>query len=195
MTSKTLRSIATVGLLLAATSAQAHPGHGIDSFSMGLAHPFAGLDHLLAMVAVGLWSHAALEPGRRLAGPALFVALLLCGALAGMAGLALPGTELAIAASVSLLGAVLLLAGRVAPSAGLMLVGAAALLHGMPHGAEMAPGGVVVAYASGFMFGSALLHGVGLAAGRALARMPAWAARVAASLIGTAGLVMLAARV
>ena len=66
-----LRRGATVALLVAAGAAQAHPGHGASGFADALAHPFLGLDHLLAMVAVGAWSAAALPAGRRIAGPAV----------------------------------------------------------------------------------------------------------------------------
>ena len=76
------RSLIGAALLAAATAASAHTGHGTHSLAEGLAHPF-GLDHLLAMVAVGLWSATALPASRRAAGPLLFLALMVVGAAAG----------------------------------------------------------------------------------------------------------------
>lgn len=184
--------LATV--LVVGVPAQAHPGHGVTDLAAGIAHPFMGLDHVLAMVAVGLWSAAMLPKATRLAGPALFVALLLVGALLGMAGVNLPGVEPGIAASVALLGALLLLARRAGVMAGLALVATAALLHGVAHGADMVAGQSVVLYATGFMLGSAALHGLGLVAGNALQRLPLWVGRTVAGLMAASGVVMLATR-
>ncbi|MFP5476303.1 MAG: HupE/UreJ family protein, partial [Gammaproteobacteria bacterium] len=155
--------------LAAAGAAQAHPGHGTESFVDGLAHPFSGLDHLLAMLAVGLWSAAALPAGRRLAGPAVFLAMLLVGAALPQSGVQLPGVEAGVALSVVALG-VLMIAARSAAlrlpvPAGLSLVGMAGLLHGMAHGAELQAGHSFAGYALGFMTASALLHGAGLGLG------------------------------
>ena len=85
--------------LLAAGAAQAHPGHDTTSLVAGLSHPFEGFDHLLAMVAVGLWSAAALPAGRRVAGPAVFLAMLLLGAALPQVGVRLPGLEAGVAGS------------------------------------------------------------------------------------------------
>ena len=78
------RGLIPLSMLLAAGVAQAHPGHGAHGLTEGLAHPL-GLDHLLAMVAVGMWSAAALPARRALMGPAVFVLALLAGAAAGLA--------------------------------------------------------------------------------------------------------------
>jgi hypothetical protein len=116
----TLRALGAVAALAATGAAQAHTGHGTESLFAGLAHPL-GLDHLLAMVGVGTWSAVALPAGRRVAGPATFLAALLAGAVAGAAGLALPLTETAIAASVLLFGLMLAFARQVPVGAGLAL--------------------------------------------------------------------------
>jgi urease accessory protein len=192
---KFLRTAGIGTLMLRAACAQAHPGHGTLDFAAGLAHPFGGLDHLLAMVAVGVWSAAVLPAGRRAIGPAVFLAALLAGALAAVAGLQMPGVEVAIAGSVAVLGAMLAMGRRTGLAAGLLLIAAAALLHGIAHGSEMMSGQTFAAYAGGFMLGSGLLHGAGLAGGAALARLPAWTARAVASLIAASGLLMLATRV
>lgn len=184
--------------LLAAGAAQAHPGHDTPSLVAGLAHPVAGLDHLLAMVAVGLWSAAALPADRRAAGPAVFLALLLLGAALPLAGLRLPGLEAGVALSVAALGALTIAARstalRLPVPAGLALVGLAALLHGMAHGAELGAGQAFAGYAAGFMAASALLHGVGLALGGWLQAGRSWAWRATAGLVGFSGLALLAGR-
>ena len=184
--------------LLAAGAAQAHPGHDTTSLVAGLSHPFEGLDHLLAMVAVGLWSAAALPAGRRVAGPAVFLAMLLLGAALPQVGVQLPGLEAGVAVSVTALGALMIAARsqalRLPVPAGLALVGLAALLHGMAHGAELGAGQSFAGYAAGFMAASALLHGAGLAVGGWLQAGRAWAWRATAGLVGFSGLALLAGR-
>jgi urease accessory protein len=191
-----LRSLGGVlALALATSAAQAHPGHGTEGLAAGLAHPFMGIDHLLAMVAVGLWSVAALPPGRRALGPAVFLAMLLTGAVLAHGGLMLPSVEAGVAASVLMLGVLMLGARRVPVPLGLALVAMAALLHGQAHGSELLAGQSFAAYATGFMAGSALLHGLGLGAGAWIQRARAGLWRGVAALIGASGLLMLAARV
>lgn len=188
------RSLATAALWLVASAAQAHPGHGADDLASGLAHPFLGLDHLLAMVAVGLWSAAAFTGVQRTRGPLVFLAMLLAGALLAMGGVVMPKVEAGVALSVVLLAALMVGAQRIPAKAGLVVVAAAALLHGQAHGIEWTVGTTFAAYAAGFVFGSALLHAAGLAAGAWLRGLHAWAWRAAVALIGGSGLLMLAAR-
>lgn len=190
-----LQSLGAASLLLTTATAQAHTGHGTEGFAAGLAHPFMGLDHLLAMVAVGIWSVAILpNKAYRLAGPIVFLAMLLVGALSAMGGVALPQAELGIAASVAVLGAMLLMGRRIGLVAGFTMVAVAAVFHGYAHGTELAAGHSFAAYAAGFMLGTAALHGAGLGAGVALQRMPVWVGRGVAALMGASGLVMLATR-
>lgn len=190
------RTLAATTLLALSPLALAHPGHGALGLLDGLAHPL-GADHLLAMVAVGLWAAAALPAGRRLAAPAAFMASLLAGAAAGAAGLSLALVEPAIAASVLLLATMLALPGRIASGPGLLLVALAGSLHGLAHGAELPAGASFAAYAAGFLGSTALLHGLGLMAGQALlawqrsaARLLAW--RLTAASLALAGLALLA---
>ncbi len=191
-----LRSLGGVlALALATSAAQAHPGHGAEGLAAGLAHPFMGFDHLLAMVAVGLWSVAALPQGKRAIGPAVFLATLLAGAALAYAGVALPWVEAGVAASVLMLGALMFGAQRVSPFIGLALVAMAALLHGQAHGSELLAGQSFAAYATGFMVGSALLHAAGLGVGAWMHQARAGLWRGVAALIGASGLLMLAARV
>jgi urease accessory protein len=158
----------TIGMAATASVAMAHPGHGEAGFLHGLVHPLAGLDHLLAMIAVGLL--AVRMTGRRLwLFPAIFVAFMLAGGLMGLAGLAtnMSAVEWMIAASVLVFALMVLGLPRVPVLATALIVGGFALFHGYAHVAEMgaaAPGGFV----AGMILGTATLHTVGLAGGLAL---------------------------
>jgi urease accessory protein len=190
-----LRRGAAVALMLAAGAAQAHEGHGAHGLAAGLAHPFAGVDHLLAMIAVGVWSAAALPAAHRLAGPAFFLLALLAGAFIGVQTGAGTFVEAGVALSVALFGALLLARRQLPATASFALVAAAGVLHGVAHGAEWAAGSSFAAYAAGFVLGSALLHAAGLVAGGWLARVPAWVWRAQAAGVGAAGLFMFASRI
>ncbi|WP_157272009.1 HupE/UreJ family protein [Azohydromonas aeria] len=189
------RAAAALALAGAAGAASAHPGHAA-SLADGLAHPFLGLDHLLAMVAVGLWSARALPAARRWQGPAAFLAAMLLAALAAPAGLALPGVEVAIAASVLLCGALVAGGARLGAGAGLALVAVTALLHGAAHGAEAPVAGIggFLAFALGFTASTAALHGAGLALALRLQRLSALAWGGIGALLGAGGLALLASR-
>jgi urease accessory protein len=149
---------------LAPESALAHTGmeHAL-SFASGLKHPWGGLDHMLAMLAVGLW--AGLVGGRALwAWPVAFVGMMVLGGLAGMTGVPLPIAEPGILASVIVLGLLVLMAARLPVWAGAGLVALFAVLHGHAHGAEL-PGEVAAAsYFAGFALATAALHALGLGA-------------------------------
>jgi urease accessory protein len=143
--------------------AQAHTGaeHAV-SFAVGVRHPWSGLDHMLAMVAVGLW--AGVNGGKaRWAWPAAFVGVMVVGGALGVAGVALPMVEPGILASVVVLGLLVLAAIRLPVAAGAALVALFALLHGHAHGAELPAAGAAASYAAGFAIVTALLHGIGLA--------------------------------
>jgi len=163
-----LRRLAlSLPLLLVATAASAHPGHapldGHGSFMSGLLHPIFGLDHVLAMVAVGLW--ASLIGGRALLFvPAAFVGVMAFGFLLAVGGVGLPFVEPIILASVVVLGLVVALALPVPVAAGTALVGFFALFHGHAHGAEMGAA-TMVAYGAGFVLSTAALHAAGIAVG------------------------------
>jgi urease accessory protein len=165
------RVVMVIALLLAPTVAFAHPGHGETADLLGgFLHPFGGLDHLLAMTAVGLI--AAQIGGRALVlVPASFVALMALGGLYGAAGGSLPFVETAVALSVLAFGA--LIASGAAPTvvAAMTLVGAFALFHGHAHGVEMPAVGSGVQYGLGFVAATALLHGAGIGLGLALRQM------------------------
>jgi urease accessory protein len=173
---------------LSPTLAAAHPSlDHVVSFVAGFEHPLGGLDHVLAMVAVGLW--AALKGGRALwAWPAAFVALMLAGGALAMAGLSLPLVEPGILASIVVLGLLVASAAQVPVALGAVLVGAFALLHGHAHGVEAPAAGQALLYALGFAVATAGLHGIGLAAGLA-SRGAFWrkAIRIGGALAALAG--------
>lgn len=140
-------------------AALAHPGHESASFLSGFNHPLGGLDHLLAMLAVGLY--AAQQAGRaRWSLPAGFVLAMLLGAALGASGIRLPAVEAGIAASVLVLGLLLAFAVRLPLAASLPLVALFALFHGHAHHAEMGAASLLT-YAIGFALATALLHAVG----------------------------------
>jgi urease accessory protein len=174
--------VTLIALLLPAT-ALAHTGrdHG-GGFASGLSHPLLGPDHLLAMIAVGLW--AGLWGGRALiAYPVTFLAAMLAGGLIGVGGAELPVVEPAILASVIVLGALVALAFRVPMAvsvAGLALFG---LAHGYAHGVE-GPGST--GYALGFVIATAALHGLGIA----LARLGIPATRALGGAVAVAGVAL-----
>jgi urease accessory protein len=161
-------------LFLLPAAALAHPGphaHAGDdpsSFLAGLAHPLGGADHLLAMVAVGLWA-GALGGRAALALPASFVALMAAGGVLGAAGLALPGVEPMILASVILLGAAVALALRPPLIAAVVAVALFGFAHGFAHSAE-GPSSGFGAYALGFALCTAALHATGIVLATSLAR-------------------------
>lgn len=191
------RVIATSALALIAESAFAHPGHETQGLIAGLAHPVGGADHLLAMLAVGLWSAAALPAGRRLQAPALFLLALALAALAGAAGLGTAAwIEPSIAISVSLLGLMLVAPRRLPAALGLGVIATAGLLHGLAHGAEVPASTGLAAYMAGFLVSSALLHLGGLALGNTLLRLrehgAVWAWRAIGAALSLVGLALLA---
>ncbi|GLS16558.1 HupE/UreJ family protein [Hydrogenophaga electricum] len=192
MQAKTIRR-ATAAALLAglAGAAQAHTGHGTSSLLEGLVHPF-GPDHLLAMVAVGIWSVSALPANKAWQGPATFLLALVASAVLGMMGLTVPYLEHAISLSVVMFGAMLILAaGPLPPAMGLGLIAAAASLHGLAHGAETPETGFA-GYALGFLLTTAVLHIGGVGIGLAIKR---WLGRRSGLALGSLGAALSAAGV
>jgi urease accessory protein len=149
--------------LLLPIVAQAHPGHLPETtgFVAGLSHPLGGLDHILAMVAVGLWA-AQLGGVAIWAVPLVFVSVMAGSAAIGTSGVALPGIESGIILSDLILGSLVLMATRLPLGVGVAIVAILASFHGYAHGLEMPPSAAVLAYGSGFLLGTALLHGLGL---------------------------------
>lgn len=190
MISKT-RVLAIAALAVALPSAAlAHSGQANPSgFVAGFSHPFGGLDHLLAMVAVGLWG-AFLGRPMITALPVIFPAFMAVGAISGMAGLPLPSVELGIALSVLSLGLAIGLAFRAPIWAACLVVGAFGFFHGFAHGQELPMSADPAAYCLGFVLATGLLHVGGIAIGAA--REWKWgerAVRLAGAIIAVAGAV------
>ncbi|MFV0281063.1 MAG: HupE/UreJ family protein [Rhodoblastus sp.] len=142
----------------------AHPHTHLHGLAEGLIHPFTGLDHLLAMVAVGLWA-ASLGGRARWMAPASFVGMMALGAIGARFGLAPPTYEPAIAVSVIALGLLVAFQVKAPAFAAATLVGLFALAHGFAHGAEVANDAAFVSYALGFAAATAFLHAIGLTFG------------------------------
>lgn len=175
-------------LTTAPALAFAHPGHADSGFLSGALHPVGGLDHILAMLAAGLWA-ASFGGKARWAVPAGFVGVMALGFVFGANGGTIPMLEQGIAASVLVIGLAAAWAKQLPAAAAAVVVGAFALFHGVAHGAEM-HGASAAAYAAGFVLTTALLHAVGFFAGTALGQHRGWL-RLSGSLIGLTGLAML----
>lgn len=161
---KPVQTTALAALCLFAGTASAHTGdHGtLTGFAGGLAHPLLGLDHLFAMLAIGLW--AAQQGGRALwAIPAAFVGAMLAGGMLAWAGVGLPQVEAAIALSVLALGLLVAARLRASLAAGIAIAAGFALLHGYAHGLETPLAVSPAMYAVGFVLATACLHGAGVA--------------------------------
>ena len=187
-----LKTIILIAAYALSTYAAAHPGHEVDahgiSFMDGLLHPLTGLDHLAAMLAVGLWSALSATSARRIwLAPVAFAGMLLVGALLGLNGLALPAVEPMIAASLLVMG--LLVATRaklpLAVTAG--VVGVFAVFHGIAHGTELAGGGNGFAPLLGMLVATIALHLAGVGLGLALRSHSVWWPRVVGGLTALLG--------
>lgn len=187
-----LRLFGTLVATLIPTLAFAHPGHA-DSLGLthGFLHPISGLDHVLAMVAVGILA-AQLGGRALLAVPLAFVGMMALGGALGMAGVALPFVEAGIALSIVGLGAAIAFNLRLPLVATITAVGIFAVFHGHAHGAEMPESASGLAYGLGFAAATALLHGLGIGLGVALGR-PSFGVltRVAGGATAMAGLALL----
>jgi urease accessory protein len=158
--------VAVAGALVS-HDASAHMVNGGSGWISGIAHPFLGIDHLLAMLAVGFW--AAQTGGRALwAVPLTFVSIMAGGALMAMAGIPLPAVESGVAASVLALGLLVAFAVQLPVATGMLLAGTFALFHGHSHAAELPAMVSPWTYGAGFLLATGALHASGIAAARAL---------------------------
>jgi urease accessory protein len=173
-------------------AALAHVGVGdAQGLMHGFAHPITGIDHILAMVAVGMF--AAYLGGKALwLVPASFVLMMAAGGTLGVAGVPVPFVEIGIAASVIVLGLAIAVKWSLPTIAAMGLVGFFAIFHGHAHGAEMPASVSGIEYALGFMLATALLHmagmGIGLGIGRIGLRTSELALRASGSVIALAGM-------
>lgn len=185
-------------LALAPTAASAHGGlHESQDFLHGFMHPIGGIDHVLAMVAVGL--AAALMGGRAIwAVPLSFIAGMAAAGAVGIAGIALPGTEVGIALSVIVFGILVALPVRPTLALTTTAVGLFAVCHGYAHGVEMPTDSSGLSFGLGFVAAAALLHLLGIGVGTALKaanEQRGWLVRAGGASFAVAGLAMLTGRV
>jgi len=162
-----LRSVTGIALTLAPATALAHVEGGTAAgFAAGFHHPISGWDHILAMVAVGLWGAQLGQPAIWLL-PVTFPMMMAFGGMLGLVGVPLPHVELGIAASALVLG--LLVAAEAKPPIALcmVVVGTFAVFHGHAHGTELQPGTSAMAYSIGFVVATGCLHLAGIAIGLA----------------------------
>lgn len=186
------RFLPALALAFAPGVALAHTGVGSTAgLAHGFVHPLSGIDHLLVMIAVGVF--AAQLGGRALwAIPASFVAIMAIGGALGMAGVALPFVEIAIAVSVVVLGMAVALGIDMPTVAAMALVGAFAIFHGHVHGTEMPATVSGFGYGLGFVAATAALHALGIGLGLAMTRTGVRLRQVSGAAMALVGLVLVA---
>jgi urease accessory protein len=181
-----------VVLMLLSTTAHAHQEAGSGSgFTSGLHHPISGLDHVLAMIAVGLWGAQLGKPALWML-PVAFPMMMACGGILGLLGVTLPGVEIGIALSALVLGALVLGQVRAPLWIALSVVAVFAVFHGHAHGTELPPGASAIAYSIGFVIATGLLHAFGVLIGLAHAWTAGkWIIRAAGAAVAAGGIYFL----
>jgi len=192
MFNRTTRLIAATILLAASGAASAHTGHGVSGWGAGWAHPFSGLDHMLAMLAVGLW--AVQGGGRRVwLLPVTFMAMLAAGASVSMIWQhPLPVLETGIALSVLALGLLIALSMQLPIWSSMAITALFGMFHGYAHGLELPESAAPFAYAIGFLFATAILHLGGIVAGVVMREKYVMLAKIAGGAIAMSGIRLLA---
>lgn len=143
--------------------AHIHAGE-VGGFVSGMRHPISGWDHILAMVAVGLWGSQLGPPAIWLL-PVAFPMIMAFGGFLGLVGVPLPGVEYGVAASALVLGFLVVTEKRLPIGVALTIVGTFAIFHGYAHGTELPPGESGLLYSAGFVVATGCLHGVGITIG------------------------------
>jgi len=153
------------GILFSVLPAQAHVQHGgAVGFTTGFCHPWSGWDHILAMVAVGVWGVQLGQPAIWLL-PVTFPVIMSMGGFLGLVGCPLPGTEIGIGLSALLLGSMVATEARPPLWVAVLMVGIFGLYHGHAHGTELPPNEDGLSYSIGFVIATGCLHGVGITLG------------------------------
>lgn len=156
-----MNKILSACLLLGISNfAIAHPGHGLENAYAGFMHPLSGWDHLLVMLAVGLWA-SSIGGSARWQLPLTFMSLMTLGAFLGMSGIMFTGIETAIAASVMAMGLLLVMSLSINHILRIGVIALFALMHGIAHGTELSLNQGLSAF-GGMLLATGLLHGVGL---------------------------------
>jgi len=161
-----LQGILTIFFIMGWTKvACAHvEGGQAAGFFTGLQHPWSGLDHILAMIAVGLWGAQLGSPALWLL-PIAFPMMMAMGAMMGLMGIPVPGVEIGIALSAIVLGGMVLAEVRLKLAVAVVMVGIFAIFHGHAHGTELPAGQSGLLYSMGFVIATGCLHGLGIALG------------------------------
>ncbi|MGH7495804.1 MAG: HupE/UreJ family protein [bacterium] len=175
-------------MLFLPVTAWAHEGGGAASgFFSGFAHPSSGLDHVVAMVAVGLWGAQLQKPAMWLL-PVAFPVVMAFGGMLGVRGVQIPAVEIGIALSAIVLGAAVLSEARPPLWLAAIIVGAFAIFHGHAHGTELPQSAHALAYSVGFVLATGCLHATGIAIGL-IYKWPAgkWVVRLGGAVIAAIG--------
>jgi len=182
--------LALMFVLVARLEAHVQSGQAAGFFT-GLKHPISGLDHVLAMIAVGLWGAQLGSPAVWML-PVAFPMMMAFGGFIGLVGLPLPGVEIGIAMSAVLLGTVVARESRPSLAVAVLLVAFFAIFHGHAHGTELPKGQSGLTYSIGFVIATGCLHGVGIAIGL-IHKWPAGkrALRAAGAIVALAGVAFL----
>lgn len=158
-------ALCAFALLLAPAMALAHQEAGqVAGFWSGFTHPILGPDHVVAMVAVGLWGAVLGAPAIWVL-PVAFPAMMAFGGLLGLLGIPVPGVEIGIAASAIVMGAAVLTERKPALWIATIIVATFAIFHGHAHGTELPEGGHALLYSLGFVIATGLLHAAGILLG------------------------------
>ena len=158
-------ALVLVGILFSVSTAQAHIQQGAATgFVKGFCHPWSGWDHILAMVAVGVWGVQLGQPAIWLL-PVTFPVIMSIGGFLGLIGFPLPGTEIGIGLSALLLGSMVASEARPPLGIAVLMVGIFGLYHGHAHGTEIPPNESGLTYSIGFVIATGTLHGVGITFG------------------------------
>lgn len=187
-----MKIIAIALLSVIAPLAEAHTGVAQHGFMSGLAHPFLGLDHLLAMLAVGVWAGAmGGKASWRI--PLAFIVIMAISGLLSQGLTSIPLIESGIAVSLLLLGLFIVLAIKLPVVMGMMVVSLFAVFHGVAHGVELPVAASPLWYVSGFVLATTLLHVVGVIAATSQNEKSLVIVRLTGALIATTGGIMLLA--
>ncbi len=191
---KMTKLLMTAGLMLTATLAAAHPGHGVHNhsdFISGLLHPMLGIDHLLAMAAIGFWSirqNTTMKNGA----PLFVVGGMVVGAAIAWGGISLAGVETGIAMSVLLAGVLIATMAKLPTAIGGTLVALFMVTHGYAHGAEMTAGASLLAYMAGFVIATLAITFVGRGLGTVMLKADNRVTRTLGGVVAVVGGVMAA---
>jgi urease accessory protein len=181
-----------VGLLMTPAFAHVSISHLTVGFSAGFAHPFSGVDHLLAMLAIGIWAAQNKRPALWVL-PIVFPSMMAVGAAIAVAGVHFSGAEIGVAGSVVMLGLLIAFAVAMPVWASSLLVSLFAITHGYAHCVELPNGASALQYCAGFIMATALLHLLGLTVGLAAGdKMAEKVVRIAGAGIGATGVYLLA---